>query len=176
MGGFDADLKLLREQIRDGLKTGNLSVTFVAQDTILRDKLNDFVTVCRKVNFAMLAVIGGSFPVFLVPAEDLDTYSLLHGNHLMVRITWDKDGWYLSDALDKKLFSFDLPSKLFNLYAEEGTLTERAALALKEGEMSQFQAISSLDGMLKVLNFRLDPEWFDSMKRRVDEVEAIRTP
>jgi hypothetical protein len=44
--------------------------------------------------------------------------------------------WYLRDAdTGAALFSFDLPPELFLEYANEGMLTARAALDMKEQEM-----------------------------------------
>ena len=85
-----------------------------------------------------------------------------------VRIFWDEEGWYLRSYNGEDLFSFDLPDELFDLYAEEGSLTPRAALDLKEEMMSTFQAVETWNGRVRIISFILDQDWIARIRRRMD--------
>jgi hypothetical protein len=167
---INVDLKTLRQGVRNVLKDGELWQYHLDTYCTELAVLEHFLDSCFMIDFALLAVLGGSFPVFLVPSRSLDLRDFLRQQGtIYVQITWDRNNWYIADGAGKHIFSFDLPPQLFKLYGEDGTLTQRAALALKEGIMSHFQAVHSVNGDLRVMNFQLDPNWFERVKERLNE-------
>jgi hypothetical protein len=125
-----------------------------------------FVATCRQTDGALLAMLGRAFPVFLVPAPGLRLSSL--ETLLDVQIFWDENGWYIRRPREhQNLFSFDLPGELFEMFAHGGFLRRRDALDLKEAYFSEFQAIATVDGLPRVLFFRLEEGWIDQVRERV---------
>lgn len=155
------DLSELRRRVRQSLKYGEDYFNDGLDDDAV-EKINTYISECRRIDYALLTVFGGVFPVFLVPNIDFEIGNIF--NDIQVRIYWDDDGWYLNDVHGNHLFSFDLPGKLFNLYEENGVLTERAALALKGDFMSNFQVVKAQDNRLRIANFHLDHEWIDRIR------------
>lgn len=167
---INVDLKKLRQGVRNVLRDRGFRPYHLDAYCSELTVLEGFFESCFMIDFALLAVLGGSFPVFLVPSRSLNLRDFLRQQDtIYVQITWDRHGWYIADGTGEHIFSFDLPPQLFNLYGEAGTLTQRAALALKEGTMSHFQAIHSVNGDLRVMNFQLDPNWFERVKDRLNE-------
>lgn len=167
---IDVNLKSLRQGTRHVLKDRELRPYHLDTYGTELAVLERYFDSCFMINFALLAVLGGSFPVFLVPSRSLNLHDFLRQQGtIYVQITWDRHGWYIADGTGDHIFSFDLPPQLFNLYGEDGTLTQRAALALKEGTMSHFQAIHSVNGDLRVMNFQLAPDWYERVKARLNQ-------
>lgn len=126
--------------------------------------LAPFIEACSQLNYVLLGVLAGQFPILLAPSQ-----RVRHGDiaeHIFVRIFWDDNGWYLRDQQGVELFSFDLPFQLFELYAEEGTMTRDAALNLKEEFMSVFQAIQTDGNHARIINFELDHDWLENIRNR----------
>lgn len=113
---------------------------------------------------ALVGTINGQFPLLLVPnpatPPDLERLDIVD-----VRIFWDLGGWYLRDAHSHQLlYSFDLPEDLFRLYADQGVLTPKRALQLKEDWFTTIQATASFNGRVKVITFRLDRDWLRAVQ------------
>ncbi len=161
------DMKQLRRAVRGRLRDGAFR-----PDTLLEnlgpmgDLLADFTNECQHVRFGLLGVIGGRFPVFLVPSSEARTEPL--EDTYTVRIFWDDSAWYLRDARTHRLlFSFDLPRELFLLYANQGMLSATQALDLKKQEMEQFQAVIVRKEKVRIITFRLDQDWLEGIRARV---------
>jgi hypothetical protein len=107
-------------------------------------------------------VLGGKFPILLAPGPDVRHEDI--PNRIRVRIFWNREGWFLEDDHRRRLFSFDLPTELFNLYADEGTLSRERALNLKERFMSVFQAIQTDGDRVRIINFELDLDWIEQIR------------
>jgi len=152
-------LKTLRQQFRSMLARVQVESDEV---TNLLEELRDL---CHNLGGVLLATIAGQFPIFLVPATDLDIATL--SRTMYVKIFFDQSGWYLRDLDDKLLFSFDLPAVLFNQYAESGRLSPAAALNLKENALGQIQAIRSIEGRVDLLSLKLDGGWLTQVKRQI---------
>lgn len=130
----------------------------------LRTKIEVLLNEARRINFALLAMLGGSFPVFLVP----HTPNVLPNlpSVINVRIFWDERGWYLESPDGTRLFSFDLPKALFDLYATTGILTRESAIGLKEDMMKNFYAFLTMQGDVRVIRFQLDADWLAQIRSR----------
>jgi hypothetical protein len=130
------------------------------------EALRPLVEACHRLGGAIIAMISNNFPLFLVPAPDLNLEQLHEVES--VQITWDQHGWCLvSSDTGRVLFSFDLPAELFALYAEAGTLDPLRALDLKEDFLAEIQAVMVSDGRVRLLHFRLDREWLEEVRARV---------
>jgi hypothetical protein len=157
----------LRRAIRNKLKSVDYSEGSSLPDRpLLRERLNQFVVACHQINYAIIATLQGGFPVFLVPNPEVSVDSLL--SSLDVRIFWDSAGWYLRNRNGQELFSFDLPPALFLLYAQRGILSRRRALDLKEQAMSEFQAICTRRGEVRIITFHLDEGWLVDVRERLE--------
>lgn len=160
-------MSLLRQAIRNKLKNDDYSEGDNFSDRpLLRERFDRFVMACHQINYAIIATLRGGFPVFLVPNPEVSVDSL-HSS-LDVRIFWDSAGWYLRDRNGNELFSFDLPPALFLLYAQEGILSRRRALDLKEQAMSEFQAICTRRGEVRIITFHLDEGWLVDVRERLE--------
>jgi hypothetical protein len=111
-------------------------------------------------------------PLFLVPAPNVDLAAL--GQHVRSRITWDADSWYLDNEAGQHLFSFDLPTTLFNKYASGGVLTRQAAINLKEDALSKLQATIFINNQPRVVEFELDAAWVAQIRERIEARGAGR--
>lgn len=157
----------LRQAIRNRLKNDDYSERDnFSERPLLRERFDRFIMACYQINYAIIATIRGGFTVFLVPSPGVSVDSL--GSSLDVRIFWDSAGWYLRNLNGEELFSFDLPPALFLLYAQRGILTRRRALDLKEQAMSEFQAISTRRGDVRIITFHLDEGWIVYVRERLE--------
>lgn len=130
------------------------------------ETLNHFCATCQSMQGAALGMIAKRFPVFLVPSPEVQLGELEAEYHVSVH--WDNEGWYLQEArTDRRLFSFDLPEDLFEMYAEEGMLTRTGALELKAEMLSEIQAVVALHESVRLLIFRLDMEWLQRVRARL---------
>lgn len=127
---------------------------------------SDLATQARRIDGALLAMVNGTIPVFLVPEQSVQIADLQREE--LVSITWNREGWYIVSArTGNRLFSFDLPSEVLNLYAEAGALTRNRALDLKQDVFSELQAMAILDGHPQVLRLRLDQDWLRTARARI---------
>jgi hypothetical protein len=120
----------------------------------------------RTIRHALIAVALKQLPIFLVPAPGVDIDAL--PDRFRVRIRWDDNSWYLDDANDRRLFSFDLPEVLFQKFASEGVLTRQAALNLKEAALSDLQATVFSEGHARIIQFELDVNWVATVRERIN--------
>lgn len=160
---IDLDLSAFRRSFRRAIRSSdynNDARRFVRDDS--RSLLSDLLDSCRTLDGAVLGMLSGTFPIFLVPTHGVQV-SQLHGSQ-DVHITWDNEGWYLSDQMDGQLFSFDLPPTLFEMYAEEGVLTRAAALEMKADYMREIQAIIVPEEYPRFVTFRLDLGWLERLR------------
>lgn len=160
----------LRGQAVDGLDPANNDDVFWNHA-----RAQTFLAVCQALDGALLAMLGGRFPIFLVPAPNV-RISDFAGEH-NVHIFWDQNGWYIRrPGEERNLFSFDLPPKLLGLFQRGGLLSPRRALDLKELYLSDFQAIAMVDRLPRVVFFRLDPGWLDRVRGEAEEKRQRRRP
>jgi hypothetical protein len=172
---IDVDLKEFRKDIRMQLNNADE----INEDTAhskAPDNNGFYIEACRTIGASYLAMLNKRFPVFLVPDPDLDLeYFENNSNDFYVRIYWDNNSWYIANGNDQKLFSFNLPLELFDLYQSGGLLSQGEALNLKEDSMSQIQLFITdnnsniLPNSIKIVNLNLDPRWLNSIRERLQE-------
>jgi hypothetical protein len=163
----DVDIGRLRHDIRD-LLNGRTSSVIQLPDAA-RSAIEGFAEAVSTIKGTLLAVMGRRFWVHLIPAPFLDVRELQ--DRYKVRIWWDDLSWYLEDTSNgQRLFSFDLPPELFNLYAEDGRLTESRALDLKSDILSRFHAILNIADVTRLITFELDRDWITRVRQRIQEL------
>jgi len=137
----------------------------------VHEKLKLYVESCRKIKGAYLAILGGRFPVFLVPNPYLSRDVFSPSNK--IRIYWSNTyNWYLiDDDTDEELFSFELPTDILKQYNEEGLLEPGTALNIKSDYMSNFYAFYVNDRKeVHVKWFRMNQDWLDKLLASLDEI------
>jgi hypothetical protein len=154
----------IRRSIRDWFKTGDYPLLLERSPGAQR-KLRSLYDVGSRINFSLLAVLGRSFPVFLVPGPDVVLNDL--ESQIEVQIFWNEVGWYLRRPNGELLFSFDLPPELFSLYAIDGRLEPHRALELKAAELGEIMAYATDQERIRVIQFNLDQNWLGEVSRRV---------
>ncbi|MEO8972475.1 MAG: hypothetical protein ABI406_12835, partial [Ktedonobacteraceae bacterium] len=151
------------------------------EDSDLRKLLNDyesaissfdiFIRECQHVNQAMIAMLNGRFPIFLVPTPGRNIGEL-HDEYT-VQIRWDENNWYIRSDREV-LFSFDLPTELFENYADQGFLSPIRALDLKEEALSEIQGIITVGNSVRIIHLKLDSEWLSRMRQRINQIQTTK--
>ncbi len=165
--------KAVRASIRDD-PNSSIDDVLAGYPTALK-QLQNFRTSCLNVGKAFIAMIGGRFPIFLVPNPSLDRYGLedTYKDTYIVTIHWNRDnrekGWYLREH-GRNIFSFDLPIDIFNYYAEQGFLSPARALNLKEDFLSEIQAISVINNRVRIIRFLLDRDWIAQVRAQLNSL------
>ena len=135
--------------------------------------IDEFVAEIWRVGGTLIAIAGRRFPIHLIPASSIELNNL--EAYYKIHIRWDDESWYLTDAdSGRKLFSFDLPTELFNLYAEHGRLTESRALDLKSDIMNIMHAVIKLEEDTRLITFELDREWVSRVRDRIQQLSTRR--
>jgi hypothetical protein len=130
--------------------------------------LERFFIACRRVGFALLAVLGARFPVFLVPAPHVHIQGLREQYSVRIFRGGTDETWFLRDRnTSRDLFSFELPRELFIQYAKHGMLSAQAALDLKEAALADFQAFVVRNERMRIIRFRLDRDWLARLRNRI---------
>ena len=132
--------------------------------------VNNVIEAVRTVGRSLIATLGHAFPVFLTPRHDLDLDDLspLEEVEIHFRDGRAGNGWTISRPNGDPLFTFDLPRQLFELYADEGVLSRRAAADLKATFLGEFTAIYAPDDQIKFFNFRLAAGWLEGVRANLD--------
>lgn len=153
----------LRRMVREALQQPN--VTGGGPDGTLA-ALRQLIRACSELRFGVIAVTASGFPLFLAPTSELPLSELQ--DRIRVRIRWhsDQEGWYLTDERGRRLFSFDVPLELLELYAGRRELTPQRALDMKQQELNEMRAVVADGDSLRVIRFILDAPWLESLRRR----------
>lgn len=166
-GDLQLDLGRLRRTVREAIRDELPRPDFQQFDQVLIG-IPEFIAACRQIGFSLLAVLGGRFPVFLVPAPRFEVDEVLTDYYVRIFRGPNDRTWYLRDrATNRNLFSFDLPHELFLEYANQGMLSARAALDLKQEQMADFEAILMRDERPSLVRFHLDLGWLEEVRGRV---------
>jgi hypothetical protein len=168
-GDLPLNLREARAAVREALRraagglkreNGGLVETVTA--------LDPFLIASRATRFALLAILGERFPVFLIPSPNVREQGIQDSYRIRI-FRDDRDiTWYLRNAdTNVPLFSFDLPPKLFQMYADQGMLRTERALDLKANEMAVFRALFVRGGEIRVIRFTLDLPWVEDIRMRL---------
>lgn len=166
------DMSNLRRAIRNAIR-GRSFADIIRLSETATTAIDRFVEAVSKISGTLLAIAGRRFPIHLIPAPQIELRRLQQ--HYNVRIRWDDQSWYLTDARSgQDLFSFDLPPELFSLYAEHGNLTESRALDLKSEMLNRIQALLTLQEETKLITFELDKDWILRVRERIQQLPHRR--
>lgn len=126
----------------------------------------DLLSAVAGLSYAFIAMLGGRFPTFLVAAPGLKLGEL--GTTVRTRIRWRNGEWYLDDQRGRRLFSFDLPPELFELYAADDGLDKYSVAQIKGQELSEFYAYyrDEVD-TVQLVEFRLDRRWYAEVQEQL---------
>ena len=127
--------------------------------------LDGLINVCMRQSFGFITMFGGRFPAFLMASPDFRPK--YNEPSISVRIRMHDQTWFIEDTSDKKIFSFDLPEEIFALYATRGRLDREAVADIKSSMMREFYAFYRRDDELRLLRFKLDEEWFETIQRNL---------
>jgi len=155
----------LRGMIRAGLRQGDFGdeidqVEGINQQTA---SLDTFLKSCLSMGFCLVAVTAGGFPLFLVPVRGLRLDEL--EGRIEVRIYRGEPGWVLETRQRRRLFTFDVPFELLDLYSGSDELTPESALNMKEQEMHEIKAVITDGQSVRVIRFILDMPWLNAIRR-----------
>lgn len=160
----EVDFTELRMNFRQAVLSGTSSWgADVPQEA--RRALGRLVEILRRKEGAILAMLANRFPIFLVPAEEVSLEEFTNGVQT-VRIYYAGRTYYLCDERDRRRFSFELPEHLFQMYADRGILSQRAALDLKADTMREIQGFLSIDDEIRLVRFRLDCHWLETWRQQ----------
>ena len=129
--------------------------------------LDTFIESCRHQSFGFIAMFGGQFPAFLVAEPTLRPETL--PNIQYVRIRWIEGSWFIEDQVGNRLFSFDLPEEIFERYARPNSLNREIVANIKDNLMREFFAYHYNGEQVRLIQFKLDTNWFDSVRRNIRE-------
>ena len=123
-----------------------------------------FIEATHELDGAVLATLGGQFPILLTPGPNIKLEALQAVKQ--VQLNWDENSWFV-EAGEQRLFSFDLPTELLAIYAVEGELSLSRTFDLKSTYLNEIQAFVTSDGSLNVLTLELDMSWLDHVHQRL---------
>lgn len=131
--------------------------------------LQSVASATLQVGRSLIATLGHAFSIFLTPAPGVDLEALSPVS--TIKIYFDDpanpNGWTITNEARHVLFTFDLPFRLFENYAEEGVLSRARAANLKADNFGEFSAIYAPPGRpIKVFTFRLDQGWVERLVSR----------
>ena len=159
----DENLSLgdVRKNVRQRLEGRNN-----LNDTPIDLGMDQLIDACAEIRFGLLGMLQGRLPILLVPHPGIHPENLNLVEE--VHIFWDNRGWYIRRRDGTDLFSFSLPKRLFELYADEGTLGPIQALNLKGEMMRSITAFQYLrGGESRIIELRLDEMWLNDVLARL---------
>ena len=158
IGGASA-LKNVRTAFRAALRNGGVAMADIGFSGAL-------LAAAQHVGQALIGMTLNGLPLFLVPSDGVDVTTLQDQE---IRVMWNDESWYIESLENRRLFSFDLPEQLFDLYAKRGQLTERRALNLKQEALAEIQATVFNGSDARVLRFVLDIQWIETVRAQIEE-------
>jgi hypothetical protein len=171
---LDLNMKQLRSAVRDVVRNRTTPERAALDGPHFGlEGLGRFCAEARRIRFALLAILGKRFPIFLVPAPMAQVQGFRDEYDVQIFRGENDQNWVLRDQrYGRDLFSFDIPKELFLQFAKQGMLTPEAALDLKESVMSSFHAFHVQRGEIRLIRFRLDQNWVNSLRERLKGVRA----
>ena len=163
------DLGQFRRLVRENLRSENHNTfhefsSYEMTDS-LRGSLFSIFGATRHIDNAMVAMISKQFPIFLVPDSETSIRDLIRNPSHSIHIFWREDSWYIESTDDRSRFrfSFDFPTKLFEMYAEDGLLSQERAVNPKSEHLSKMEALFVVEGESHLVHFKLDRNWLNSL-------------
>lgn len=163
------DLTSLRRRFRQWMQP---DIEFVDVNNFRADDawFEPVVAATRMIGRALIGTVGRAFPLMLTPRPGLDLNRLQAVTRVEIHFRrFDQmNGWTLNRIGEvEPLFTFDLPSELFELYASDGVLSPERAVELKAEYLNEIQAVFTDNDWVQVFTFRLDIEWLAEVRRNI---------
>ncbi len=159
---ISVDLSALRIAVRDVLRGDapmELIFDIAGGDQTVWDA---FIAEAQGLAGVLLAIVGKTFPLFLVPARRVVLDEL--GERERVELVYSGGGWLVRRE-GETLFSFDLPPRLLELYAKDGVLDRRRRAALEGDWFGDLEAtLVDSQGRPRWIVFDLDEGWLGRLR------------
>jgi len=166
----------LRRNVREAIRRGRVRCNWEMPEAA-RSKIERILGLIYETGGAILAMLAGCFPVFLVP-ENVSDITQLEEDRYTARIRRHEESWYL-EAIRRERnlrFSFGLPDELFNLYADHGVLSRSRALDLKARHLARIDVFLCQRERVRLVTFELDEEWLRMMRERTEPCRSRGGP
>lgn len=134
--------------------------------------LRQFANQCRRVNQAFISVVGDRFPLFLVPSPEFDVFEVQ--DFLPVRIIVEEGNWYVFSEDHGRIFSFDIPPELFEIYDQWSDLSPHSIYSIKTRFLTAIRIIATRDERLRIITLELDQEWLEGVRARLAIVKRYK--
>lgn len=147
-------------------------------EPIMFPELDRFCRECRAIKMAVIAMVAGGFPLFLVPNPN-EFSRWIRTNNKNVRVRWYEGSWYFyatENGADIDLFSFDVPPFLFNIYAQQGLLEvgatrDRQQQLVTDVHMTLAQlgnrVNNNIDNSVHIVTLKLTGDWKETIQSRL---------
>lgn len=154
----------IRKSLRNGVDSNSYDFTEKTDE-----KLKRFFQECKKINLAFIAIAGKTFPILLIPSPEFKISQLKEINQYKVRIS--EGEWFIESENGIKMFSFDLPIELLNLYFDSGIFNQESALNLKEDKLFELKMIVERENIISNYTLKLDRTWLNILRDRGTNIE-----
>lgn len=164
----DMSLSELRRRFRNFLRGNGHDGGYDQSNRVPRLK-----DMAHRINCAFVSMIGGVFPLFLIPGSDFFSVNKL--NDILTNIEIDCSIHINNDEFSIRkgnldLFYFRLPHVLFKKCFDNGTFDQINALNLKERYLSELE-VSWFVGKntVKKMTLKLDRDWLQRIRNSLHE-------
>lgn len=121
-----------------------------------------------RIGFACVAMIGGIFPLFLIPANFEVLEILLRLQEITCTMHIENDQFVIKRE-QQDLFYFRLPDVLFMKCFDRGEFNQRGALDMKEEYLSKIEVLL-MDGRISAkCTLILDRHWLREIRRSLEQ-------
>lgn len=155
-------------ELRNGIRQTLLGVShpeWSEANVEVIPSLAKFFDAFDQVKGALLGMILGRFPIFLVSNPDVNIGEF--DDVLIVKVYKSRDsrekGWFLTSGRSR-LFSFDLPPALVEMINTEDSLTMSRLLDFKEHYLNRIQAFYTTNDTTRLITFNLDMDWIEQVR------------
>ena len=162
---IEIDLHEFRMQTRRLLRHQQALPEFSDQSMVY--KVGRLIERIGAIGGTLLGRANQHFPIYLTPMDSHALDQARTRRTIRVTIRYDQRSWYLIDEQGTNLFSFDLPTELFLMYADSGVLTRTAALDLKQEHLGEIQALYADGELVQPITFRLDWDWVERVRSQI---------
>lgn len=144
------------------------------ENNVNRELLEVLGDTCRRLKGVMLGMVSRQFPIILTPSPNFNLNDIKSSYDVEMHGSFQRQsGWTLSHD-GEEILSFDIPPKIFQLYAQHGTLRTISALDMKAEFFLEIQAIVIQKCSPKIITFRLDRQWLDQLMSQVENENLLR--
>ena len=93
---------------------------------------------------------------------------------LPVRIIVEEGNWYVFSEDHGRIFSFDIPPELFEMYDQWSDLSPHSIYSIKTRFLTAIRIIATRDERLRIITLELDQEWLEGVRARLAIVKRYK--